>query len=262
MKRFLVVLLALLFALAVLAGCSGQSQSSSASGQGGQAESFDPSSWPITPLPNANPGSGSSDAASSDRVSSDKASSDRASSNKASSEKASSNRVSSNIASSGRASSGAVSSGKASSGAASSASAARNASGLVEMNVAMQYISSKDALAAINAKDKNKVFVDLRKPEDAQKGAIAGAIFAPMNGAVDNNDYADAIANITGALYDATGNEVGEGKEIVLVCYAGKKYAQAATDILNALGANMDQVYTLEGGMTAWNEAGLPTVAR
>ena len=130
------------------------------------------------------------------------------------------------------------------------------------MNVGMQYISGKDLLAAIGSGDKNKIIIDLRKSEDAKAGAIEGSIFAPMNRAVDNNDYVDAIANLSGALYDATGSEVGEGKELILVCYQGKKYAQAATDILNALGADMEKVYTLEGGMKAWNEAGNPTVTR
>lgn len=128
------------------------------------------------------------------------------------------------------------------------------------MNVSMKYISAADVLAAVNANDANKVIVDLRKPADAKAGHIQGAIFAPVNKAVDNNNYADAVANISSALYDATGSEIAEGKDIVLVCYAGKKYAQAGTDILNALGADMSKVYTLEGGMTGWTEANNPVV--
>lgn len=128
------------------------------------------------------------------------------------------------------------------------------------MNVSMQYISSKDLLAALEAGDKDMLLIDLRKPADVKAGHIEGVITAPMNKAVDNNDYADALANLTSALYDATGNEVGEGRQLVLVCYAGKKYAQAATDILNALGADMTSVYTLEGGMTEWTEGNNPVV--
>ena len=39
---------------------------------------------------------------------------------------------------------------------------------------------------------------------------------------------------------------------MVLVCYSGNKYAQACTDILNYLGADMGNVYTLDGGMKGW----------
>lgn len=134
--------------------------------------------------------------------------------------------------------------------------------GLTELNVPMKYISAADVLAAVEKNDKTKVIVDLRKPEDVKAGYIAGSIFAPLNKVVDNNNYADGIANLTSALSDATGNEVGEGKDIILVCYKGIKYAQAGTDILNALGADMDHVFTLEGGMTAWTEAKNPTVTR
>lgn len=240
MKRFS-VLLVMMALLGALVGCSGTGPSASSTTVATPSSELDASSWPITPIPTAVAGAGSSDTASSDRASSDAASSDAASSDAASS----------NVASSSRVSSG------ASSGIASSA-----ASGISEMNVSMQYISGTDLLAAINKGDKNKLIVDLRKPADVKAGFIQGAIFAPMNGAVDNSNYIDAIANLTGALYDATGNEVGEGKELVLVCYQGKKYAQAATDILNALGADMSKVYTLEGGMAAWNKAGNPTVTR
>ena len=41
---------------------------------------------------------------------------------------------------------------------------------------------------------------------------------------------------------------------LVLVCYSGKKYAQASTNALSAIGYDMDKVVTLEGGFTAWTE--------
>ncbi len=124
----------------------------------------------------------------------------------------------------------------------------------------MRYVSAKEALADIEAGDKTKLFVDLRKPADYEAGHIKGAVNAPLNKVVDNNNYADGVANLAATLTQVTGNEVGEGRDVVLVCYAGKKYAQAGTDILNALGADMDTVYTLEGGMTEWNDKGYPVV--
>ena len=183
------------------------------------------------------------------------------SSDVASSDAASSDAVSSDAVSSDAASSDVVSSDRASSNAASSEPVLSGPSGIAEMNVPMQYISVTDVLAIAQGNDNSKVIIDLRKPADTKTATIQGAIFAPMNKAVDNNNYADAIANLTSALVEATGDEVGEGKDLILVCYQGKKYAQAATDILNALGADMDHVYTMEGGFKAWNEAGNPTVA-
>ena len=38
------------------------------------------------------------------------------------------------------------------------------------------------------------------------------------------------------------------------MAYSGKRYAQAATNVLSALGYDMSKVYTLEGGFTAWSE--------
>ena len=234
MKHLYIVLASFVLAVGVLAGCaptgSSESNSSASASSGAASASSAASSAAPAVLPAL-----SSDAASSDAASSDAASSDAASSDAASSDGASSNRSSEPVLS--------------------------GPSGISEMNVTMNYMSDTELLAALGGSAKDMVVIDLRKPADAKAGHIEGAIFAPMNKAVDNNNYADAIANITGALYDATGNEVGEGKKLVLACYAGKKYAQAATDILNALGADMDNVYTLEGGMTAWDAAGHPTVA-
>ena len=42
-------------------------------------------------------------------------------------------------------------------------------------------------------------------------------------------------------------------KKIILVCYSGKRYAQAATNALSAIGYDMTKVYTLEGGFTNWS---------
>jgi len=47
----------------------------------------------------------------------------------------------------------------------------------------------------------------------------------------------------------------GLDKNIVVICYSGKRYAQATTNVLSALGYDMSKVYTLEGGMKAWTEA-------
>ena len=85
----------------------------------------------------------------------------------------------------------------------------------------------------------------------AGPGTLPGAVSADMDAAV-NGDNATGVASLTAALLEATGSENGEGKTMVLVCYSGNKYAQAGTDILNYLGADMGNVYTLDGGMKGW----------
>ena len=236
MNRIFSLFAALTLSLVLLSSCASAPAASSAS-----AEDTTASASSVTES-SASSGTAATPVASSDVASSDSAS--RASSDRASSDRASSDRASSDRASSNAASSEPVLSGP---------------SGLAEMNVSMNYVSGAEVLSMLNSNSKDKVFIDLRKPADYKEGHIAGSISAPVNKAVDNNDYADAIAELTSALHDAVGNEVGEGKDLILICYQGKKYAQAATDILNALGGDMDHVYTLEGGMKAWTEANNPT---
>lgn len=95
------------------------------------------------------------------------------------------------------------------------------------------------------------VIVDVRKADDYKAGHIKGAVSADMD-AAKAGDTASGEANMKAALEEACGDETGAGKEIVLVCYTGKSYAQAGTNVLNTLGADMTKVKTLEGGMEAW----------
>ena len=99
------------------------------------------------------------------------------------------------------------------------------------------------------------VFLDVRKADDYKADHIEGAINADMDKAKDGNTT-DGLVNMAKALDD---NKITD-KKLVLVCYSGKKYAQAATNSLNALGYDMSKVVTLQGGMKAWTEAGNSTV--
>ena len=110
--------------------------------------------------------------------------------------------------------------------------------------VEMQKMSAADLEANLDNED--YLVVDVRKAADYDAGHIPGAISADLDAAVNG------VASLTAALLEATGSENGEGKTMVLVCYSGNKYAQAGTDILNYLGADMDNVYTLDGGMKGW----------
>ncbi len=121
-----------------------------------------------------------------------------------------------------------------------------------ESDVAMNYITPADAEANLDSSD--YVFVDLRKADDYKTSHIKGAISADMD-ACKGGDFQNGVDTMKAALKDATGSETGADKKLVLICYSGKSYAQAGTNVLSAIGANMDNVFTLEGGMKAWTGA-------
>lgn len=116
-------------------------------------------------------------------------------------------------------------------------------------DVTMSYKSVDELKADLGSDD--VVVVDVRKADDYKAGHIKGAVSADMD-AAKAGDSATGEANMKSALEEATGDEKGAGKELVLVCYSGKSYAQAGTNVLSALGADMSKVKTLEGGMEAW----------
>lgn len=109
-----------------------------------------------------------------------------------------------------------------------------------------------DAEANLDSSD--YVFIDLRKADDYKAGHIKGSIAADMD-ACKGGDFQNGVDTMKEALKDATGSESGADKKLVLICYSGKTYAQAGTNVLSAIGANMDNVFTLEGGMKAWTGA-------
>ena len=112
-------------------------------------------------------------------------------------------------------------------------------------DVAMQYISVADAAAVME--DEGYVFFDVRKAADYATSHIPGALGYDMDAAKEG-DFQAGVATMKEAIKDLD-------KNIVLICYSGKRYAQASTNVLSALGYDMSKVYTLEGGFTAWSEA-------
>ena len=111
-------------------------------------------------------------------------------------------------------------------------------------DVAMQYIKADEAKDLLN--NDEYVFFDIRKAADSSANSIPGALAYDMDKAKEG----DAEAG------KATMTEATKGldKKIILVCYSGKRYAQAATNALSAIGYDMTKVYTLEGGFTNWSE--------
>ena len=114
-----------------------------------------------------------------------------------------------------------------------------------ESDVEMQYISVEDATAVLDSDD--YTFLDVRKAEDYATSHIPGAVGADMD-AAKNGDFDAGVATMQEATKDVSNN-------LVVICYSGKTYAQATTNVLSALGYDMSKVYTLEGGFKAWTEA-------
>ena len=111
-------------------------------------------------------------------------------------------------------------------------------------DVAMQYISVEDAAALLE--DDAYIFFDVRKAADYETAHIPGAEGHDMDAAKEG-DFAAGVATMETAIN-------GLDKNIIIICYSGKRYAQATTNVLSALGYDMSKVFTLEGGFTAWSE--------
>ncbi len=117
------------------------------------------------------------------------------------------------------------------------------------VDVEMQYITAEDLKADMDS----YLVLDIRKAADSSVSSIPGTNAIDMD-AAKNGDYETGIADMKAGLSKITGSETGGDEKIVLVCYSGKRYAQAASNVLNAIGANMENVYTLEGGFTNWKK--------
>lgn len=119
----------------------------------------------------------------------------------------------------------------------------------------MQYVSIEDLKADVESEAGEYVIIDVRKAADYETSHIVGAYSADLD-AAKNGDDESGITNLKATLQEATGSETGNDEKYALVCYSGKSYAQKGTDLMIGMGIPADQIYTLEGGFTAWSEAG------
>lgn len=121
----------------------------------------------------------------------------------------------------------------------------------------MEYIGVEDLKTSIESGSEDYIILDVRKVEDYNTSHIVGAYSADQDAANKGGDDATGIANLKKTLQEATGSEVGNAEDkYALVCYSGKSYAQKATDLMIEMGISKDQIYTVEGGMKAWEKGG------
>ncbi len=124
------------------------------------------------------------------------------------------------------------------------AAPAAPASGDVVAKAEMQFIEAEDAKNVLN--DEGYIFFDLRKAADVSANTIPGALAYDMTAAREGDEEAGKTA-MTEATKDLD-------KNVVLICYSGKNYAQTATNALAAIGYDMSKVFTLKGGFNNWSE--------
>lgn len=111
-------------------------------------------------------------------------------------------------------------------------------------DVAMNYMTAEDLKENLGSED--YTILDLRKAEDFAKGHIPGSVAADMDAAVQG-DLAAGVETMKKAVD-------GLKNKLVLVCYSGKKYAQAATNALKEVGYDMSNVVTLKDGFKNWEK--------
>lgn len=90
----------------------------------------------------------------------------------------------------------------------------------------------------LSAKKKSKI-VDVRTPEEVAEGHLVGA----------------RTVNFLGANFNSEVQELNKNKTYLLYCRSGSRTPKAA-DAMQKMG--FKHVYMLDGGITAWKEAGKP----
>src|SRR2546421_4474592 len=95
--------------------------------------------------------------------------------------------------------------------------------------------------AAVHARREEIQIVDVREAYEWEAGRIEEAVHAPLN-----------------QLMAATPSDLDPARPVVCVCRSGNRSELAAV-MLRARGF---EAYNMEGGMEAWESAGLPFAAR
>ena len=109
-----------------------------------------------------------------------------------------------------------------------------------EMKIATQRFASLTPSAAVQLMNNEEVvLLDVREPSETVSGKIAKAIQIPVG----------AVAKRIGEL------EKHKNKTLLVYCKTGARSGMACRELSKK---GFDKVYSLNGGMTAWQEAHLP----
>ncbi|TIX51076.1 rhodanese-like domain-containing protein [Alteraurantiacibacter aquimixticola] len=103
---------------------------------------------------------------------------------------------------------------------------------------AVETISAVDLAAMLKAGE--AILVDVRTPEEFAEMRLAGALNAPLS------------------TFDPASIPMEVGRTTILMCRSSRRSGEAATKLAEHIGGT---VRHLEGGILAWEEAGLETLA-
>lgn len=88
------------------------------------------------------------------------------------------------------------------------------------------------------AQQASEFVLDVRTPAEYVQGHVPGAVLLPLQ---------DLPARL---------NEVPQGRKVYVICRSGSRSAQASGILADGGHRN---IYNVDGGMLAWEAAGLPT---
>lgn len=113
----------------------------------------------------------------------------------------------------------------------------------------IQNVTVEEAKKMVGKED---VFIlDVRSPSEFNSSHIEGAILIPVKNSGGSNLSPDQ-------LLEARIDEVPKNKKILVYCRSGNRSALASQILVNA---GYSQVYNMEGGISAWTDAGYPVVS-
>jgi rhodanese-related sulfurtransferase len=107
----------------------------------------------------------------------------------------------------------------------------------------MEHFRRLDVVQARHALESGAVLVDVREDHEWSAGHAPQAVHIPLR---------ELPLRV---------RELPDHRSILVVCRSGNRSAQAARTLTDALGIRGVQVSNVEGGMVAWQAAGLPVVA-
>lgn len=107
-----------------------------------------------------------------------------------------------------------------------------------EENIEWQYVSGKDAVAAVD--DKDVQILDVRDDDTYKAGHLKGSFQCGLK----EIESADAQT----AMYKLATEKMDSSKKVYLLCYSGNKCAKTGISILKDAGFDLDNLYIIENG--------------
>ena len=107
-----------------------------------------------------------------------------------------------------------------------------------EENIDWQYVSGKDAVAAVD--DKDVQILDVRDDDTYKAGHLKGSLQCGLK----EIESADAQT----AMYKLATEKMDSSKKVYLLCYSGNKCAKTGISILKDAGFDLDNLYIIENG--------------